>query len=143
MTSLPRFDLWGHHLSLDCALGDKSKITDRDHIESWCAELVQKIDMKPFGDPIIYRFGTDNKAGYTLVQLIETSNICAHFCDSTGHAFIDVFSCKDFDSEKVKEVCLEYFGFKTYALSRFQRGTYDGLEDHFPEPRIPEGGPSG
>ena len=39
----------------------------------------------------------DAKAGYTLTQLIETSNICAHFVDESNSLFLNVHSCKDFD----------------------------------------------
>ena len=43
-------------------------------------------------------------AGYSLVQLIETSAITGHFCDLSGDAYIDIFSCKDFDAELAVEV---------------------------------------
>ena len=43
-------------------------------------------------------------AGYSLVQLIETSAITGHFCDLSGDAYIDIFSCKDFDVELAVEV---------------------------------------
>ena len=33
------------------------------------------------------------------MQLIETSAVTGHFCDKSGDAYLDVFSCKDFDSE--------------------------------------------
>jgi S-adenosylmethionine/arginine decarboxylase-like enzyme len=38
-------------------------------------------------------------AGYSLVQLIETSAVTGHFCDASGDAYLDVFSCKDFDAQ--------------------------------------------
>ena len=47
--------------------------------------LVQAIGMRPYGEPVIEHFATHSHdaAGFTLVQLIETSNICAH-CAETG-----------------------------------------------------------
>ena len=50
--------------------------------------------MKAYGDPIIEHFATHSPecAGYSLVQLIETSNICAHFSDLTGDVYLDVYS---------------------------------------------------
>ena len=60
--------------------------------------------MVAFGDPQIVMFGSGNKKGYTLVQLIETSNITAHFCEETNDVYIDVFSCKPFESKDVIEV---------------------------------------
>ena len=38
------------------------------------------------------------------VQLIETSAITGHFCDRSGDAYIDILSCKDFQSELAVEV---------------------------------------
>lgn len=65
--------------------------------------------MKAYKEPQIQHFGEGNKAGYTLVQLIETSNITGHFCDTTGDAYLDIFSCKEFDKQVVRQVILEHF----------------------------------
>src|SRR5262245_51794966 len=54
--------------------------------------------MKAYGAPLLERFAEHlpEAAGYSLVQLIETSAITGHFCDLSGDAYIDIFSCKDF-----------------------------------------------
>jgi hypothetical protein len=65
--------------------------------------------MVPYGEPQIVMFGTGNKKGYTLVQLIETSNICAHFVEETDDIYLDVFSCKPFFKDVVKETVQKYF----------------------------------
>ena len=70
---------WGYHLVLDCAELDNAAITSHDNIYNFTKQLVNDIDMVAYGEPQIVNFGSGNKAGYTLVQLIETSNICAHF----------------------------------------------------------------
>ena len=41
---------------------------------------------------------------HSLVQLIETSAITGHFCDRSGDAYMDIFSCKDFSAELAVEV---------------------------------------
>jgi hypothetical protein len=53
---------------------------------------VKEIDMVAFGAPRIVRFGSDHCKGYTLVQLIQTSNITAHFAEDTNDVYLDVFS---------------------------------------------------
>jgi S-adenosylmethionine/arginine decarboxylase-like enzyme len=45
----------------------------------------------------------------TAVQIIVTSTIVAHFIDSTGDLYLDVFSCKQFDVETVAETVDEFF----------------------------------
>ena len=65
--------------------------------------------MDPYGDPQVVHFGSGNKAGYTLVQLIQTSNICAHFVEETNDIYLDVFSCKDFKESDVRAIVSDYF----------------------------------
>lgn len=83
-------------------------------ITSFSKTLVKRIDMVPFGQPQVVMFGSGNKKGYTLVQLIETSNICAHFVEENNSMYLDVFSCKDFDPLIVKEAVHEFFDAKYF-----------------------------
>ena len=47
-------------------------------------ELVDRIDMVAFGDPIVERFGGGIEVGISAVQLIETSAIVIHTNDQAG-----------------------------------------------------------
>ena len=100
---------WGYHLMLDCAGCDHDKIGNRENIYNFTKELVKRIDMKAFGEPWIAHFGTGAAAGYTVVQLIETSNICGHFVDENGDFYLDVFSCKDFNENIVTDFIQQCF----------------------------------
>jgi S-adenosylmethionine/arginine decarboxylase-like enzyme len=100
---------WGYHLILDCYDADKELITDPKNIEAFAIALVSRIDMVAYGDPLVVHFGEGDKAGYTLVQLIETSNIVAHFCDESGNFYLDVFSCKPFATTTVLETVNQFF----------------------------------
>jgi S-adenosylmethionine/arginine decarboxylase-like enzyme len=112
---------WGYHLILDCSGADHESITSHDNVYNFTKEVVEKIDMVAYGEPQIVKFGSGNKAGFTLVQLIETSNICAHFCDDTDTFYLDVFSCKTFDPQIVLDLCIKYFkvtGHKAAFINR-------------------------
>ena len=102
---------WGYHLLLDCTAGDKELIGSMENIYNFIKELVVVIDMTAFGEPWIERFATHaaDKAGYSLCQMIETSNITGHFCDNDGNFYIDVFSCKPFDNDTVFNTVDKYF----------------------------------
>jgi S-adenosylmethionine decarboxylase len=100
---------WGYHLTLDCRACNIPAIKDYENIWEFTKQLVKDIDMVAYGEPQIVKFGSGNKAGYTLIQLIETSNICAHFCDDDGNAYIDVFSCKPFEVAAVTSLVQEFF----------------------------------
>jgi len=78
-------------------------------ITGFAKTLVKRIDMVAFGQPQVVMFGSGNKKGYTLVQLIETSNITAHFVEENNSMYLDVFSCKDFNADVVKEAVTEFF----------------------------------
>ena len=90
-------------------------------IGNFTRDLVRRIDMVAYGDPQIVMFGTGNKKGYTLIQLIETSNIAAHFVEENNSMYLDVFSCKDFDPAIVKEVVREYFDAQKFSSRVFLR----------------------
>ena len=103
-------EAFGQHLVVDAA-GCNDRISDRDAIAAFALDLVKAIDMKAYGAPWIEHFGHDlpKASGYTLVQLIETSNVTAHFCDHSGEAYFDIFSCREFDQDKALAVIAAYF----------------------------------
>jgi S-adenosylmethionine/arginine decarboxylase-like enzyme len=94
---------------LDCARCVPYSIRNKNNIGLFAVTLVGKINMVPYGPPTIQHFGTGNKAGYTLIQLIETSNIAAHFCEETDDMYLDVFSCKAFDPHDVEATVKRFF----------------------------------
>jgi S-adenosylmethionine/arginine decarboxylase-like enzyme len=100
---------WGYHLALDIAKCYSPTIRCSKNITAFTKTLVKEIDMKAYGEPQIVMFGEGNKKGYTLIQLIETSNIAGHFCEETNDLYLDVFSCKPFDKEVVKKVVNQFF----------------------------------
>ena len=101
---------WGWHLSFDAWNCDPDKMNSAQNIENFTNELVKRIDMVAFGYPDINWFGSGDKEGYTLSQLIETSNICCHFDPTNKAAYFDVFSCKPYDSVLVIDTFKEFFG---------------------------------
>jgi len=103
--------MWGRHLILDCSACDREVVRDAESIRNFCADLVSSIGMVAYGEPMLEHFATHlpEAAGYSLVQLIETSAVTGHFCDASGDIYLDVFSCKDFDPEAAIEVVRQYF----------------------------------
>ena len=105
---------WGKHLILDAAGCSPKMIGCAKVIDGFARSLVKRIDMVAYGQPQVVMFGSGNKKGYTLVQLIETSNITAHFVEENDSMYLDVFSCKDFDPEVVEEAVKEFFDAKYF-----------------------------
>ena len=106
---------------LDCS-GCNDNIKDRERIYSFVKELVKRIDMIAVGEPIIeFLLPGDPKEGYSLMQLIVTSNICCHFVDPDHTAYLDVFSCKPFANQDVIDVFQEYFEPKNVKVNFLHR----------------------
>ena len=116
-------EFWGQHVIINASGADISKITDRNNHALFLKNLVKDIDMVAYGEPIIEHFATHDpdKAGYSIVQLIETSNITGHFVDKDGSVYLDVFSCKSFDANKVIDCMCEYYNIKGYEIIHFYR----------------------
>ena len=102
---------WGYHLMLDCSKCDNGSIASEQNIKNFIKYLVEKIDMVAYGEPMVAHFATHDidKAGFSFCQMIETSNICGHFVDKNGNAYIDVFSCKPFSNDDVIEAANLFF----------------------------------
>jgi len=56
-----------------------------------------------------------------MMQFIETSSIVAHFDEIWDRAFIDVFSCKTFDSKVAGKFSKEFFKAKRVVVHKVER----------------------
>lgn len=92
---------WGYELLVDAAGCERGIVTDAEQMRQWLAALVQAIDMKAHGEPLIEHFGSADLQGITALQLIETSSITAHANDCDGSLYLNVFSCKPFAPDPV------------------------------------------
>ena len=111
---------WGYHLMLDCS-GCK-RIDDRENIYRFTKDIVKRIDMTAHGEPVIeYLLPGDPKQGYSMMQLITTSNICGHFMELDGTAYFDIFSCKEFEIDLAKQIIVEYFNPKKMRVNYITR----------------------
>lgn len=101
---------WGLEIQVDLTNCDADTIRDKELIENFVIELCDLIKMKRFGPCTVVHFGEDERvAGFSVTQLIETSLISGHFANQTNAAYINVFSCKEFDPKIVEDFCAAYF----------------------------------
>ena len=108
---------WGLSTAVDLQDCRPETIRDRDHIEAYVIALCKLIGMKRYGDCQIVHFGDGRVAGYSMIQLIETSLISGHFANDTNRAYLDIFSCKGYDAVVVEEFSRKFFGARTSTIS--------------------------
>ncbi len=114
---------WGYHTLFDCESCSKETLTE-ENIRSFISNVVPTIGMVSYGDPMIAHFATHDPdaAGYSFCQMIETSNITGHFVDKTGDCYIDIFSCKKYDTGLATGVIVDFFSPKEIKMKYVERG---------------------
>lgn len=118
MERAAREQVWGIATAIDIYDCDPELIRDAETIRRFVRELCDLIEMKRFGETQVVHFGEDERvAGYSMVQLIETSLISAHFANLTNATYLDVFSCKPYDPEVVCEFARNFFGGKSATMN--------------------------
>lgn len=109
---------WGIASMIDLHSCDPKLIKDSKAIKTFVKELCVLIEMKSYGPCRVVNFGEDEEvAGFSMIQLIETSLISAHFANKTNRVFLDVFSCKYYDPKVVAEFAKKFFKAQKYNLN--------------------------
>lgn len=104
-------EAWGMHTVINLDTCNPETIRSAEAIHDYVNQLCALIKMKQYGDPRIVHFGEcEEVAGYTLDQLIETSNVMGHFANQTNHAYLDIFSCKPYSAYEAVLFTKEFFG---------------------------------
>ncbi|MCI0388721.1 MAG: S-adenosylmethionine decarboxylase [Acidobacteria bacterium] len=101
---------WGISTAVDVYGCDPDAIRSRERIAQFTRELCDLLGVKRFGETQIVRFGDDPRVyGYSMVQLIETSLVSAHFSEDSNTVYLDLFSCKWYDAEAAAEYAKDFF----------------------------------
>jgi S-adenosylmethionine/arginine decarboxylase-like enzyme len=100
---------WGLSTSVDLQDCDPDAIRSRARIREYVVQLCELIEMRRYGDTQIVHFGEGHVAGFSMLQLIETSLISGHFANDTNRAYLDIFSCKGYDPAVVERFSREFF----------------------------------
>lgn len=109
---------WGLVASIDARNCKPELIRSADSIRQYVIQLCDLIQMKRFQDTCVVNFGEDERvAGYSMVQLIETSLISGHFANLTNNAYIDIFSCKVYDPYQAADFTKRFFGAMDVAVN--------------------------
>ena len=100
---------WGMSTSVDLQECDPAAIRSRERIRQYVVGLCELIGMRRFGECQVVHFGEGRVAGFSMMQLIETSLISGHFANDSNRAYLDIFSCKPYDPRTVEEFSKEFF----------------------------------
>ena len=104
-------DTFGMEVVLDLYNCNPETTRSKEKLQEYARKLCKVIEMTPYGAPYAERFGLNEAktAGYSIVQLIETSSITGHFSEERNSAYINIFSCKEFDPKQAAEFSRKFF----------------------------------
>lgn len=113
---------YGVELIMDLSHCDVSKFT-KEELSNYFVELCDLIEMERYGEPMYWHDDSDDPIlrGASGVQFIQTSNIVIHGCELLEAAFVNIFSCKEFDIEKAKNFTANYFGSSEISTQVIER----------------------
>ena len=111
---------WGFHLLMNCSECN-GKIDSPKDIEMFFDKLIKAMKMKKLTDFVFKKVEGEDGRGVSGFQMITTSHIAMHFDDEKRSGYLDIFSCKDFDSDMVVKMVKEYFQPKHIASQLIYR----------------------
>ena len=109
-------DIYGKELILDLHNCDSTTFS-RKSIRNYFKQLCDLIDMErcklvwwdDYQVPIEEQETEPHLKGTTAVQFIMTSNITIHTLDSLKNAYVNIFSCRDFNVDSAAKFSAEWF----------------------------------
>ncbi len=113
---------WGLSSCIDLYDCDLALMQDASAIKRFVVELCKKIGMRRYGRTHVVNFGDEPRvAGFSMMQLIETSLISAHFANASRAIYLDVFSCASYDPQAVAAYACSYFKASHFNLQSVER----------------------
>jgi S-adenosylmethionine decarboxylase len=91
----------------DCDLSDLSK----EKLTRFFVELCKRIDMTRHGEPMFWEdySSTPHLNGISAIQFIETSDVVCHALPLLKAIYLNIFSCKEFDTDDALTFCKEFW----------------------------------
>ena len=104
-------NFYGLELIVELFGCDLEIITSQAKIQEFINGVCREIKMEKYGSSYIKRFhgGGLWGEGYSFFQFITTSSVTGHFIENGGIAFINIFSCKKYDTEKAISFTEKFF----------------------------------
>lgn len=117
------------HLMLDGYGADPVKLNDLSLLFETLNELPSKIGMNKIGFPHLAQFKEDEIAGISGIIMIVESHISIHTYPNKEYFSMDVYSCKQFDHQKVIELIQGTYQIKHLDINVIDRGKYFPIQN--------------
>jgi S-adenosylmethionine decarboxylase len=116
---------FGPHMMIDAYMCDVGVLNDSQRLYQMMEEIVRLLDMHVLAPPYVIRAldnGKKDPGGWTGFTIIAESHISFHSFVKRRFITLDVYSCKAFDTEKVREYLEEFLGTRDMDVYVQERG---------------------
>ena len=100
-----------HELTID--LKECETDFSEKNIRNYVDKLCKLIKMEKHGRLMLWKDSHNKikklRGGISAVQFLKTSNITIHSFETNRSCFVDIFSCKKFDSKKATKFSKDFF----------------------------------
>ena len=117
-------EAFGPHITIDLKGCPKEVLSNYDLHFEYLKKLPELIQMTPITQPYVFPYSglVPSDKGITGIVIIAESHLSIHSFEEKGYSFIDIFSCKDFDTERAIQITLEMFKPESYEINTVKRG---------------------
>lgn len=118
-------ETFGLHQTLDCYKCDEEALDDLETVSRFLNELVFSIGMRKMLEPVVMQappVTEKDGGGVSGFVMVNESHISIHTFTNRRFLTMDVYSCKKFDTEKVKELVTKFFGAGAFEENIINRG---------------------
>lgn len=92
-----------YHIIFDAIGCDKNLLDSEDFIFKLLMEIPKLVGMKVLSGPHITRDYNPDNIGLSAFALISFSHVSLHTFPKTKEIYVDIFSCRPFDYQKVRQ----------------------------------------
>lgn len=117
---------FGPHLMMDCRGVSFEKCSDLQYVFNFLYDLPEKIGMTRITQPYVFPYSglVPEDEGITGMVIIAESHITFHSFTRKDYFFFDLFSCKEFDVDRVAQEVIRAFEVQDPQIHWVDRGIY-------------------
>src|SRR4051794_4024876 len=113
------------HLTIDGYGGNPELLNNESLVRELLDRYPGEISMTKISVPYVVQYDGGEKPedkGVTGFVIIAESHISIHTFPERGYVWLDVFSCKDFDSDGATDIIVNTFGLTAITARKLPRG---------------------
>lgn len=119
-------DEFGVHVTIDASGCNKRRLTSQSIVYDILNRMPEKIGMTKMTLPYVVKwldkFSITNNAGISGFVMLAESHISIHTFPDYDYVFIDIFSCRHFDTDKAVKYLTDAFDAKRFIKNILKRG---------------------